>query len=652
MSENELIKELNIMYNDNKSLFDLNDSYIIPLYQRSYAWEEREIVQLIHDIYYMDENSDNYYLGSLIVAKKENKKYEVIDGQQRLTTLFIILKCLFKLGFITNDIDNTLQFFYREKSNYTLKEINNLIKDEWIEVSIKDGRDIVIDELKRLCKEDEDEKKGFIKKLKKVVLYRIEVPKNTDLNRYFEIMNTRGEQLEQHDILKATLMSNLPEEERDAFAVIWDACSDMTGYVQMHFDTKNREVLFGSRWNNEPKEEDIVKKFLKNGTHKVEELSNKIADFIKGDYKDEGYELNENNERVRFESIINFSFFLLHVLKVYAETHNLLNRAELIDELLDDKKLTKSFERVIENGVSDKGKISEYKGDFARGFIICLLQCRFAFDKYIIKREYVNEDSDGKWSLKELNTSGQKTQKKAYFKNTDFRKTSEWEATGEVRSKRILMLQSCFRVSYTSPKVMHWITELLTWLMEKQKIYLFETINENIAKRAIIKDFIKPCNESEINKYDLGVDTPHIVFNYLDYLLWNENKSYEDFDFEFRNSVEHWYPQHPSEGMFEKWLPKEGLNSFGNLCIIQRGINSKFSNLAPSAKKTSFKETIAKGSLKLRIMEKETTGDKEWKNETYLHHEHSMIKKLLLACKDQDESLIVPLLEDLEKKMN
>ena len=56
----------------------------------------------------------------------------------------------------------------------------------------------------------EDQKK-FVDRLKHVVLYRIEVPEHTDLNRYFEIMNTRGEQLEQHDILKARLMNYLDD---------------------------------------------------------------------------------------------------------------------------------------------------------------------------------------------------------------------------------------------------------------------------------------------------------------------------------------------------------------------------------------------------------------------------------------------------------
>ena len=94
------------------------------------------------------------------------------------------------------------------------------------------------------------DKNSFLSQLKKVKIYRIEVPKNTDLNRYFEIMNTRGEQLEQHDILKAKLMSVISNDKiKEQFAKVWDACSDMTGYVQMHFDTEMRDQLFGQNWD-------------------------------------------------------------------------------------------------------------------------------------------------------------------------------------------------------------------------------------------------------------------------------------------------------------------------------------------------------------------------------------------------------------------
>ena len=72
------------------------DHYIIPIYQRNYAWGEVEIEALLTDIKNaMDRTPDkNYYVGSLIVFKRDDGKFEVIDGQQRLTTLTLIVKVL------------------------------------------------------------------------------------------------------------------------------------------------------------------------------------------------------------------------------------------------------------------------------------------------------------------------------------------------------------------------------------------------------------------------------------------------------------------------------------------------------------------------------------------------------------------------------
>ena len=139
--------------------------------------------------------------------------------------------------------------------------------------------------------------------------------------------------------------------------------------------------------------------------------------------------------------------------------------------------------------------------------------------------------------------------------------------------------------------------------------------------------------KKEENFY-LGVATPHIVLNYLDYLIWKKNNKI-DFEFEFRNSVEHWYPRNPSEGSFPRWEDEgsEGVNRFGNLCLIQRNVNSKFSNLHPSAKKSTFQEMIGKGSLKLRRMSEMTTGDSlQWKEEACSIHEEEMLKLLKEAC--------------------
>lgn len=269
-----------------------------------------------------------------------------------------------------------------------------------------------------------------------------------------------------------------------------------------------------------------------------------------------------------------------------------------------------------------------------------MLQLRFLFDKYIVKREYIGDDKDGVWSLKELCVSGSRRSKKPYFKNTIFKEETERDSPSKKsRTKNNLMLESALRVSYTSPKVMHWITEILTHLAEKVKkgetdFSRFTEVIENIAKKAVKDNFFNCENDN----YLKGVETPHIVFNYLDYLLWKkEPQKYEDFVFEYRNSVEHWYPQNPSEGTFDAW-EDGGVDTFGNLCIIQRNINSKFSNLAPEAKKNTFDDMIKKGSIKLRLMSDltKTNGNRNssycWKNEKCSEHEKEMIKILKDAC--------------------
>ena len=200
------------------------------------------------------------------------------------------------------------------------------------------------------------------------------------------------------------------------------------------------------------------------------------------------------------------------------------------------------------------------------------------------------------------------------------------------------MIQAALRVSYTSPKVMHWITELLTWLAGKDNVYSLNKyceVAEQIAQRSIIENFFKLCGN---NTYMLGVGTPHIVFNYLDYLIWKSDRNkYKDFTFEFRNSVEHWYPRHPSESEIKIWKDG-GVDRFGNLCIIQRNVNSKFSNLPPEGKKTSYRTMIEKGSLKLRLMSALTvqgdgiSANQNWKDRICEEHENEMIQMLSIAC--------------------
>jgi uncharacterized protein with ParB-like and HNH nuclease domain len=64
----------------------------IPNFQRDYKWGESEAIEFIEDLnYYSNKDSENLYLGNIILSKSPDGKYSIVDGQQRLTTINILL---------------------------------------------------------------------------------------------------------------------------------------------------------------------------------------------------------------------------------------------------------------------------------------------------------------------------------------------------------------------------------------------------------------------------------------------------------------------------------------------------------------------------------------------------------------------------------
>lgn len=584
--------------------------YIIPLYQRAFAWEDKEIEQLIDDI--LNFETENYYLGNLIVFERKDGKFEVIDGQQRLTALYLLLTAL---GFQFER--DAVSFEYRPKSDYTLARLTNIDRASWIQNAdngILSGFDVV--SRKILGKVDGSLgtliTDGLKRKLENVSLVRVIVPPNTDLNKYFEIMNNRGEQLEQQDIVKSRLIEMITDgKKRDAFARIWDACSDMAGYVQMHFGVDERNHYFGWDWDAYPDDSD--------GYYLARDITDSTTMCSISDIADSADVTSMNKPRrdksdednIRFESFLTFRHFLLHVLKLFeleeSEDEVIPNKS-WSGELIDDKKLIQRFEAVFLRRQND--------GEMVERFGFCLLRCRFLFDNFMLKREFNGDDAEGRWSLKTLKVSWSnsrkyaKRQPKAYYVDVH----------DSIESR---MLQSMLRVTYTSPLVMHWTTDFLAWLyfdMDGYDPSEHAEKLESIAKEAV-RVYI---NDGEFSS---GLITPHIVFNYLDYLLWK--KSRPDFQFEFRNSLEHWYPQHPIDSNV-KWKEHE-LNHFGNLCLVSSGLNSKFSNNLPLAKKANFRDGINKQSLKLRRMADSTTDANAWTEKMAIAHGEEMLNLIKAA---------------------
>ncbi|PXX47170.1 HNH endonuclease family protein [Undibacterium pigrum] len=332
----------------------------------------------------------------------------------------------------------------------------------------------------------------------------------------------------------------------------------------------------------------------------------------------------------RFNSVINFSNFLLHVLRILSGK----------DIPLDDKQLLAQFEHHILKTDEAIKKTQD--------FIFALLKCKYLFDQYIIKREFAqNED---KWSLKRLHFYNVKSQ--SYINTFDRDEEDGFEGT----NRRILMLLSALHVSTPTLVYKHWLNGALYELFHMQEVNARHYLGrlERLARQFVYGRFLsvdKPAEYYEMIYQNRGYALAHVeqarvaerlefgsiennlIFNYLDYLLWCEgieNKTADDvikqFEFSFRSSVEHFYPQHPMDGHID--LGQEHLHRFGNLCLISHSKNSRLSNFQPKAKRDHFKAAINNkniDTLKLYSMIKSMDVSGEWGPDQIQEHEKNML---------------------------
>lgn len=572
-----------------------NINYLVPIYQRNYAWGETQIEQLIEDIESsIDGSNKSYFLGNLIVNQTDNNVYEVIDGQQRLTTLYLLEKYL---GIVF--AKEALRFEARAKSNRTLSYVSDSSNQELIEElsspEILNGFQIV----DNYFKNKNIDKSRFAQKLKRVFLIRVQVPQNIDLNHYFEIMNTRGEQLELHEIAKAKLLEVLKSDhDKDVAALIWEKCSDMNSYVQMNFNVDVRRSIFTENWSSlrqSIKNFDSIKSKISAENKSIDK--NFLIDILKENKMINVSNMQSEDENGRFESTISFPNFLLQVNAV-------MRKLGEEDASLDDKHFL--------NNLSWAWSTAEK----AKDFMFHLLKCRVLFDKYVLKREFARDYKEtGKWSLQRLEKYRDNK------KNNDKPKYVGTLGDEGNDNKKLRTLQSCLRITYTSPKIMHWINVILSNLLKNEATYIIIVLENYCKKKVVDSDYQ--------NRNGFGFE--RIVFSYLDYLIYRDGYSYdgkeiispmqEDWQFQFRSSIEHFHPQHPVEG--ESW-EQDDLNGLGNLALITVSGNSKFSNLPPAGKINSY-PSIINQSLKLKIMEKMTRlGDGKWTEEKANRHKDEM----------------------------
>ena len=580
------------------------DTYAIPLYQRNFAWTYDEIEQLLNDVAdAVQENRDNYYIGTLVV-NKENDIFKIIDGQQRTTALNLIALALkHEFGFDRLKAVK-LTFPARKKSN---KNIQDLFAKKKIlegdENELTRGYRHARDALKKVLEERQLNPQSFVDYLfDKVIIFRSILPEDLDLNLYFERFNSRGEQLEAHEILKAQMMSKFGEDQEMAqkFARIWDACAEFDKPVIKTFQIRSRpnnsdeegEKIFGKEFTNFKLESVFEKIRVK----KIEQRS--LLDAIIQTKYESSSLVNNGVDISNYTTVIDFPTFLLQVFFIMEGND---------ETTFDDKKLLKIFE------------IERRDREWVQQFGQLLLTMKHIFDTFIVKS--VQLENETEWQIK-------RGQYETYQRNENrgwkYVRINYQNNTFDNLNKNIILLQSMFAVTFTANRDSRWLYEILQFLFN----HIEELNQTEFASQ--FKDFLEKMavryaeerlftEDKSIKKYGA---IPVYAFNFVDYVLWKNREElkkdydieFKDFKFAYRRSVEHWYPQNPNGHDGESQLPAEFLHSFGNLCIITDSQNSRFGNSYPEAKLKQWeKEDIFhRQSLKLQMMAEITSKKNRW----------------------------------------
>lgn len=220
-------------------LFDSSQkSYEIPVYQRAYSWEKQNWKTLLDDLLEQVQGDNNYFFGNLLLEEiSQNRKYEIIDGQQRITTLSIFMRAMLNVLKSRSTEPELSEFDFDEKIKIYLKTSGN-IKLRPVEYDRACFDSLIIDNNSQFSistpsqKRIKEAKDYFEKELSnfetKIILAVLEKTEDTELTviildgkkdsaLMFELENNRGKELTNMEKVKSYFMYqmyvySLPEE--------------------------------------------------------------------------------------------------------------------------------------------------------------------------------------------------------------------------------------------------------------------------------------------------------------------------------------------------------------------------------------------------------------------------------------------------------
>lgn len=586
--------------------------FMVPLYQRLFAWSKDEVAELLDDLKSHFEKwpdakpSDMhfpYYLG-VVTTVPYKERYCLVDGQQRCTVLMIIASVFGKISpqwesFFENG--NRLELFAREDDAKFLKGLAEGISQQKNGNPLMSEAYLTVDEF--LAGMNSDQQKSFVDScFFRITILNSILPPNyllepSSLNRYFEIMNSAGVNLEQHEVLKVSLLSE--QKDQTKLLQIWNLCSDLSTpllckkedvnekeysdkYLELFSQSTDEAIHTIIQYNNiseNPDESDGHYPTIAEIEVEPQEFNNPLG---------------ESNER----SVLSFPEFLLLTLDIYKNLNGEWKFYK-VDEL------NERFKEYLLNTPAD-----------VPGFYDRLLKVRIALDLYVIRRKIDGNESD--YSL--------------IYQDED----------NKIVNNCLEQYEAMLSVSTPYYK---WLKILLEYVLDAQ------SCNTSANILAILKNWDNeqhpyPASVSELSYGNVD----RYWFWRLDYYLWEHvakpNEPEDDdieeyrqiqpyrqaiFDYTFRanRSIEHLHPQ--NEANNASW-DRADIDSFGNLAMISQSFNSQQSNEDVHVKFSRI-ETQARTktlqSIKLLKMYVSVKGNPDgWTPEAAKKHEKEMMKVL------------------------
>lgn len=240
--------------------------YQIPVYQRSYSWGSKQIDTLITDI----RNEDyGYYIGNLLITTRDSKTNEIVDGQQRLTTVAIILIAIFEI------LSDLIQTEKNDENKYKMVSTQEDIKRKLLisgdinkpRYTLLDDDQTIFSDLLKILYKKAPQKWGnrkfgkrfketknilkeyfndfhkimvFYEKLNAVEILKITVTNLSDAFSVFSALNSKGLPLTLVDLLKNEYLKQASEEGRDSVTALskWNELVK-NFIVEQDIDTKS-----------------------------------------------------------------------------------------------------------------------------------------------------------------------------------------------------------------------------------------------------------------------------------------------------------------------------------------------------------------------------------------------------------------------------